>query len=110
MRISKVEEKIICDRCECELRGWEDSIASGELNIMHSSVIGDIFSEGAGKQGVGNQREYFEQHKAIKFGQHPHQSIILKYGGEADYHLCWNCNREFLKILGGFFKQAPKSI
>lgn len=75
----------------------------GEISLFHSSVVGDIFAEGAGKRGVDRQRDYFEKQKFVSFGKNPHQSLILKYGGDSDYHLCWRCSREFIKLLGKFF-------
>ncbi len=110
MKIPITEQKKICDKCGKELRGWEDNMASGEFNIMHSGTIGDVFSEGAGLKDLGAQRDYFDAHSAVTFGRMPHQSLVLKYGGDNNYHLCWKCNRNLLETLGAFFTmRVPKS-
>ena len=106
MKTTKKEEIYVCDRCRKELVGWEDRFSSGEINIFHSSVIGDIFSKGAGETELGKQRRYFEKHKAVSFGEHSHQEFILKYGSGTDYQLCWSCNKDFVLCLGKFFKIA----
>ena len=94
----------VCDRCNKTFSNWEDDWAKGRIYIDHSSVIGDIFSEGAEVE-MSRQRNYFNKHQAVRFGEHPHQSLILEYGGENGYHLCWHCNRDFIKLLGNFFRK-----
>lgn len=103
MKVTKKEDVLVCNKCGKELDGWEDTISSGEISLTHSSVVGDIFSEGAGKVGVDEQRDYFEKQKFVSFGKNPHQALFLKYGGDSNYHLCWRCSREFVKLLGKFF-------
>ena len=99
MKIIQQKEIIICDRCKKEFKNWEDHIASGRLDLHHSSVITDIFS---GKRDNSDDK-YFNNHPAVKMGKHSYQSMILEYGGENKYHLCWYCNREFIELLGNFF-------
>ena len=111
MRKIITEEKIVCDRCGDVLRGWEDNMSTGKFEIFHSSVIGDIFSEGAKLPAGTSGRKYFEEHTAVEFGSMPHQSLILQYGGDRKYHLCWKCNRDLLIMIGGFFLiSTPKDF
>lgn len=110
MKKVKKENIIVCDRCGHELQGSADNISIGKISLFHDSVVGDIFSEGAGKTELGEKRDYFEKHTAVSFGKNPHQSLILKYGGDADYHLCWRCNRDFVVLLGKFFSLNENGV
>ena len=108
MKIIKKTEIIVCDKCGKELRNWEDFICAGELSLYHSSVITDVFS---GNKDNSSDK-YFNSHPAVRMGKHAYQSMILQYGGDNKYHLCWGCNREFIELLGKFFtyNQEEKDV
>lgn len=99
----------VCDRCERVLDDWAQRFASGHINIYHASTIGDIFAEGAGMISLDEKRAYFNSLKYVNFGSNPHQSLILNYGGDYEYKLCYNCSSKFILMLGQFFTQTHKT-
>lgn len=87
----KREYTIVCDRCGSTLKNWEDKMSHGHMEIDHSSVIDTVFGQD------------FKYNSAVKMGKHPYQSMVLDYGKDNAYHLCWSCNRELIENLGKFF-------
>lgn len=99
-----------CSRCGKGFHNWEDESATGRLYLEHSSVIGDLFAEGARISELSEKRSYIDTHPAVKFGSNPHQSLLIEYGGDNKYLLCWECSRKLMNKLGAFFtiKEVPK--
>lgn len=100
-RTTSPQKITICSKCGRDFRGWEDSICSGEFRISHSCCIGDVFSEGVVGHDVEKQRQYCRDHPIIKNDKA--QELILEYGGDNGYTLCWHCHRDLLVMLGKFF-------
>lgn len=96
LRLSRVSNRSCCSKCGKPLSTrWEESACHIKLEIGIDCCSTEALFGSDEKMGFN--------HPAIKEGS-GYQKVFIESRKESDYRLCWNCHRDFVKLVGTFLK------
>lgn len=93
-----VSNRSKCSRCGKELSTrWEQSACNFILNLSIDCQ--------STKALWGENEQIGFEHPAIKEGS-GYQKLTIESGVDKNYRLCWNCHRDFTKMIGDFLRNG----
>jgi len=96
LRQPPVGNRSCCSKCGKSLSTrWEESACHIKLEIGIDCCSTEAL--------FGRDEKIGFNHPAIKEGS-GYQKVFIESRKESDYRLCWNCHRDFVKLVGTFLK------